>query len=85
MTIAELQAKIAELKARGLPFHNPVIEIHKKFSIPVACFVFAVLGVGLGVSNRKDGKLASFVLGIGVIFVYYVDHVHGAGDDQRRR
>ena len=48
------------------------MEIHKKFSIPVACFVFAVLGLALGASNRKDGKLASFVLGIGVIFVYYV-------------
>jgi hypothetical protein len=48
------------------------MEIQKKFSIPVACFVFALVGVGLGVSNRKDGRLASFVLGIGVIFVYYV-------------
>jgi LPS export ABC transporter permease LptF/LPS export ABC transporter permease LptG len=72
MTIPELQARIAELKGNNLPFHNPVIEIHKKFSIPVACFVFALLGVALGVSNRKDGKLASFVLGIGVIFTYYV-------------
>ena len=52
--------------------HNPIMEIHKKFSIPVACFVFALLGLALGASNRKDGKLASFVLGIGVIFVYYV-------------
>jgi LPS export ABC transporter permease LptG len=48
------------------------MEIHKKFSIPIACFVFALLGVGLAVSNRRDGKLASFVLGIAVIFSYYV-------------
>jgi hypothetical protein len=49
-----------------------VIEIHKKFSIPAACLVFALLAVGLGVTNRKDGKLASFVLGLAVIFAYYV-------------
>lgn len=72
MTIAELRAHVAELSARGLPHHNTVIEIHKKFSIPVACLVFALLAVGLGVTNRREGKLASFVLGIGVIFVYYV-------------
>ena len=48
------------------------MEIHKKFSIPVACFVFALIGLALGATNRKDGKLASFVIGIGVIFVYYV-------------
>ena len=40
------------------------MEIHKKFSVPIACFVFALLGVALGASNRKDGKLAAFVLGI---------------------
>ena len=48
------------------------MEIQKKFSLPVACLVFALVGVGLGISNRKDGKLASFVLGIAVIFIYYV-------------
>jgi len=48
------------------------MEIHKKFSIPFACLVFGLIGLGLGASNRRDGKLASFVLGIAVIFVYYV-------------
>ncbi|MBM3781031.1 MAG: LPS export ABC transporter permease LptF [Acidobacteria bacterium] len=72
MSIPELQARIRELEAAGQSPHNPIMEIQKKFSIPVACFVFALLGLALGVSNRKDGKLASFVLGIGVIFIYYV-------------
>jgi LPS export ABC transporter permease LptF/LPS export ABC transporter permease LptG len=72
MTIAQLRERIALLEKEGVTTHNPIMEIHKKFSIPAACFVFAVLGVALGVSNRKDGKLASLVLGIAVIFVYYV-------------
>jgi LPS export ABC transporter permease LptF/LPS export ABC transporter permease LptG len=72
MTIAELRQNASELAARNLPYHNSVIEIHKKFSIPVACLVFALLAVGLGVTHRREGKLASFVLGIAVIFVYYV-------------
>jgi LPS export ABC transporter permease LptF/LPS export ABC transporter permease LptG len=72
MSVAELQERVAEFEGRGLPAHNPIMEIHKKASIPIACFVFALVGVGLGVSSRRDGKLASFVLGIAVIFVYYV-------------
>jgi LPS export ABC transporter permease LptF/LPS export ABC transporter permease LptG len=72
LTIPELQELRAMLEARNLPFHRPVIEIHKKFSIPTACLVFGLLAVGLGVTNRKDGKLASFVLGLAVIFAYYV-------------
>lgn len=72
MTIAQLRERIAKMQVEGISTHNPIMEIHKKFSIPVACFVFALVGLALGVSNRKDGKMASFVLGIGVIFVYYV-------------
>ena len=72
LRIGELQARVAELEAQGLSAHSPIMEIHKKFSIPVACFVFSLIGLALGASHRKDGKLASFVLGIGVIFIYYV-------------
>jgi LPS export ABC transporter permease LptG len=72
LSVAELRQRVKELEAAGVSTHNPIMEIHKKFSIPLACFVFALLGLALGASNRKDGKLASFVLGIGVIFVYYV-------------
>ena len=72
MYIEDLAALAAELRANGTSPHRPIMEIHKKFSLPIACFVFALLGVALGASHRKDGKIASFVLGIGVIFGYYV-------------
>lgn len=72
MSIPELRARAAELVRQGNSPHNPLMEIHKKFSIPFACLIFGLIGLALGASNRRDGKLASFVLGIGVIFVYYV-------------
>ena len=72
LRIEELQARAVELQVQGVSPHRQIMEIHKKFSVPVACFVFAVLGLALGASNRKDGKLAAFVLGIAVIFAYYV-------------
>ncbi len=72
MTIPELQARALELERQGYQSHGPRMEIHKKFSIPVACLVFGLIGLALGATNRRDGKLASFVIGIGVIFVYYV-------------
>ena len=72
LAVEDLYARAKELEAQGISPHNPIMEIHKKFSVPIACFVFAILGLALGASNRKDGKLAAFVLGIGVIFAYYV-------------
>ena len=72
LAVEDLAALAGELEGTGRSPHGPIMEIHKKFSVPVACFVFALLGVALGASHRKDGKLAAFVLGIGVIFAYYV-------------
>ena len=72
MTISELQAEVAELREQRLSPHNPIMQIHQKFSLPVACLVFAIIGLALGVTSRKDGKLASFALGIGVVFAYYI-------------
>ncbi len=71
-TIAQLQVEVDQLRSQGLSPHAPIMAIHRKFSIPVACLVFGIIGLALGVTSRKDGKLASFVLGIGVIFAYYV-------------
>ena len=71
-TIAELRQAIVENTKVGLPSYGPLYTIQQKFSLPAACIVLAIIGLGLGVTNRKDGKLASFVLGFGVVFIYYV-------------
>ena len=72
MTIFDLQVRAAELEGLGQSSHNQVMAIHKKFAIPVACLVFGVIGLALGATNRRDGKLGSFVFGLGVIFAYYI-------------
>jgi LPS export ABC transporter permease LptG/LPS export ABC transporter permease LptF len=72
MSIAELRALAAENKARGQSYASQLFAIQQKFSIPVSCLALAVIGLALGASNRKDGTLASFALGSGVIFAYYV-------------
>ncbi len=71
MTIAELRVEEADEIRRGVPTHPAVIYIQQKFSFPVACLVMGLLGVALGVHTRKDGKFASFALGLALIFVYY--------------
>lgn len=78
-SIAELEADVVRLHKEGLPAVQEPMAIQQKFSIPFACLVFGAIGLALGVSNRKEGKMASFVLGIGVIFVYYVLMYGGGG------
>ena len=72
MTVTELRADVAARKKQNLPYSSQLFTIQQKFSIPVSCLVLAAIGLALGASSRKDGALASFALGSGVIFVYYV-------------
>jgi LPS export ABC transporter permease LptG/LPS export ABC transporter permease LptF len=72
MSIAELRARAEEIRKEGQFPHNQLFEIHKRFSIPAACLVFGLIGLALGATNRRDGKLASFVIGVAIVFVYYI-------------
>lgn len=72
MTIAELRARIAEHEAEHISTHNQWMAIHQKFSIPVACLVFGVIGLALGATNHRGGALASFGFGLTIVFAYYV-------------
>ena len=71
MTISELKDDMAELRAQNIHPHNQIMAWQKKYSIPAACLAFMLVALGLGVSNRRDGKLASFVVGIAVVFTYW--------------
>ncbi len=47
------------------------IEFHKRFAIPFACILLALVGIPLGVSSRKGGKSTAFVLTVLLAFLYY--------------
>jgi LPS export ABC transporter permease LptG/LPS export ABC transporter permease LptF len=67
LSLAQLHTAYVET---SLPVY--LTEIHKKFSIPFACFVFAALGLALGIRNRRDGRSWGFVASLAIIFAYYV-------------
>lgn len=79
MTIGELRDRIAENENAHLSTANQELAIQRKFSIPVACLVFGLIGLALGATNRRDGTLGSFVLGLVVIFAYYIPLYIGPG------
>jgi LPS export ABC transporter permease LptG len=47
------------------------IEFHRRFALPTACVMLGLLGVPLGLSAKKGGKSAGFVLTIALVFGYY--------------
>ena len=47
------------------------IELEKRYSYPFSCLVLMLVGVPLGISSRRGGKSAGFVLTIALVFIYY--------------
>jgi LPS export ABC transporter permease LptG/LPS export ABC transporter permease LptF len=52
----------------GKPY---LIELHKRFAYPAACLVLMLIGIPLGISSRRGGKSAGFVVTIALVFIYY--------------
>ncbi|OLD64626.1 MAG: hypothetical protein AUI47_05060 [Acidobacteria bacterium 13_1_40CM_2_68_5] len=60
----------AETRARMIG--NILAIMHERFALPVACLVFAILGVPLGIMNRRGGKASGFTLSIGISVIYWI-------------
>jgi LPS export ABC transporter permease LptF/LPS export ABC transporter permease LptG len=72
MTIAQLRASIAEDASRGGQAFSQRFLIHYKFALPLTCPILALIGLALGASNHRGGRLASFAFGFAVILINYV-------------
>jgi LPS export ABC transporter permease LptF/LPS export ABC transporter permease LptG len=48
-----------------------LIELHRRYAYPSACLVLMLVGVPLGISSKRGGKSAGFVLTILLVFIYY--------------
>jgi lipopolysaccharide export system permease protein len=72
MTLKELAEQRDDPASSAEQRNLAQVEIHKKFSIPVACLVFGLFALPLGINNRRGGKASGFALSIGVLILYYV-------------
>jgi len=72
MTFKELREAIRTHLTDDKIRRDFLIEFHRRFALPFACFVFALIGVPLGIQNHRSGKAAGFSVSIGVILLYYI-------------
>ena len=53
------------------------VELHKKFSLPIACILFVMTGASLGVLFRKGGFTIAVGLSFGFFLIYYIMMIGG--------
>jgi lipopolysaccharide export system permease protein len=80
----EERRKQLQLERHGFYLQNAIrqiskysVEIHKKFSIPVACIVFALIGAPLGIMARTGGLGAGAAYSIAFFVLYWIFLIGG--------
>ena len=63
---ALMETNVTQLEAVEKEIDQYMVEVHKKYSIPVACIVFVLIGAPLGTMARKGGF--GFAASISLIF-----------------
>ena len=91
ITEYEQNEKIRSLNNNGRQFQNEftlienyeknnnkyLVEIHKKFTLAVACILFTLVGAPLGILVRKGGITIASALSITFFLIYYIILIWG--------
>ena len=72
MSLTELNNYLKNNVNKDAKYFAALIEFHRKFSIPFACFALGLLGIPLGVQSKSAKR--AFGLGLGLFFflLYYL-------------
>ncbi len=73
MTVPELQRNIiANLEVRPKESRQNRVALLQRFSNPLACLAFIIIGIPLAIYIRPSGKSAGFAISFGLLFFYYL-------------
>ncbi len=72
MSYAALQADVAKARAAGKPDYDAETELARKYTVPVATLLFALLGIPLGLKPARGGQSERFGVAVSLFFLYYV-------------
>jgi len=73
----QLQTDLNMIKSYRKSANIFLVEVHKKYSIPVACIVFILVGAPLGILTRQKGWAAAAGLSIGFFLLYWAFLIEG--------
>ena len=72
MNSVELKSFINMLGRGGVNTRSLTVDLYMKYSVPLTCFVFALIGIPLAVPPIRSGRMYGIVLCIVIVFSFYV-------------
>ncbi len=67
-----LRAAIAKARAAGKPDYEAETELARRFTVPFATILFAILAMSLGLKPARGGQSERFGVAVALFFMYYV-------------
>ncbi|HTX19420.1 MAG TPA: LptF/LptG family permease [Bacteroidota bacterium] len=77
MMRSALDAEVANDNAIQRMIRQFSVEIHKKYSIPLACLVFVLVGAPLGVMSKRGGVGVAASMSLGFFLLYWASLIGG--------
>lgn len=74
---AALQNVQANVLFRQKSINRYLVEIHKKFSIPVACIVFILLGAPIGIMTKRGNFGIAAIISVVILTIYWIALIQG--------
>lgn len=71
LTIGELLQKIDKTKASGENASPYIIDMHKRFALPSAIFIFGLMGIPLAIQHVRTSRYRGFIIALAVMLIYY--------------
>jgi len=72
MTISELRREVGDSRIEDPEYFKALLELHRRFSLPVGCLFLGLLAVPLGVQSKSAKRSFGLVLGLFFFFFYYL-------------
>ena len=67
--------RLAYDKTGPTPNVEARLEFHQRLALPFACILFAMVGLPLGISQRRAGKSFAFVVTVLLAFLYFMGYI----------
>jgi len=78
MTPRELMKKIRTFGLEKALRRELAVELNKKFTFPLTCLIFGLLGMPIGINVRKSVKARGLTIGIVIVLFYYLAQLCGS-------
>lgn len=71
MSLVELREHVAMLREQGVDVKKLEVDMHMKYALPLASFIFALVATPLGMQPTRSASSLGFGMSIIIIFAYY--------------